>query len=122
MEKAKRISRGSVCPLILFHQQLHKLCSSSDHLSSLAETQSSSSSFSTPLSVIHDKIDHFGLDEIKKRLIEYLAAVRLKELNADREAAATTVAREETAQQAETTALSMEINPQAPLPVMFPSL
>jgi len=99
------------------------LCSSSDHLSSLAETQSSSSSsFSTPSSVIHDKIDHIGLNKIKKRLIEYLAAVRLKELNADKEAVATTVAREETAQQAETTALSMEVNPQAPIPVMFPSL
>jgi len=55
------------------------------------QTQSSSSSFSTPSSVIHNKIDHFGLNEIKKRLIEYLAAVRLKELNADKEAAATTV-------------------------------
>jgi len=96
------------------------LCSSGDYLSSLAETQSSSS-FSTPSSVIHDKIDHFGLNEIKKRLIEYLAAARLKELNAYKEAAATTVAREETAQQAETAALSMEINPQAPLPVMCPS-
>nr|GAT46762.1 ATP-dependent protease La [Mycena chlorophos] len=29
--------------------------------------------------------DHFGLDKIKKRLIEYLAVVRLKELNAERE-------------------------------------
>jgi len=122
MEKAKRISRGSVRPLILFHRQLHKLCSSSDHLSSLAETQSSSSSFSTPSSVVHDKIDHFGLNEIKKRLIGYLAAVRLKERNAYKEAAATTVAREENAQQAETTALSMEVNPHAPLSVMCPSL
>jgi len=55
-------------------------------------------SFSTPSSVIHDKINHFGLNEIKKRLIEYLTAVRLKELNAYEEAAATTVAREEIAQ------------------------
>jgi ATP-dependent Lon protease len=31
--------------------------------------------------------DHFGLDKIKRRLIEYLAVVRLKELNAAREAA-----------------------------------
>lgn len=31
--------------------------------------------------------DHFGLEKIKKRLIEYLAVVRLKELNAEREAA-----------------------------------
>lgn len=30
--------------------------------------------------------DHFGLEKIKKRLIEYLAVVRLKELNAQREA------------------------------------
>jgi ATP-dependent Lon protease len=29
--------------------------------------------------------DHFGLEKIKKRLIEYLAVVRLKELNAARE-------------------------------------
>ncbi|PFH45178.1 hypothetical protein AMATHDRAFT_71942 [Amanita thiersii Skay4041] len=29
--------------------------------------------------------DHFGLDKIKRRLIEYLAVVRLKELNAERE-------------------------------------
>ncbi|TFK71533.1 ATP-dependent protease La [Pluteus cervinus] len=30
--------------------------------------------------------DHFGLEKIKKRLIEYLAVVRLKEMNAEREA------------------------------------
>jgi ATP-dependent Lon protease len=30
--------------------------------------------------------DHFGLEKIKKRLIEYLAVVRLKGLNAEREA------------------------------------
>ncbi|KAF9472048.1 ATP-dependent protease La [Pholiota conissans] len=30
--------------------------------------------------------DHFGLEKIKKRLIEYLAVVRLKELNAEKEA------------------------------------
>ena len=29
--------------------------------------------------------DHFGLEKIKKRLIEYLAVVRLKEMNAVRE-------------------------------------
>jgi ATP-dependent Lon protease len=29
--------------------------------------------------------DHFGLEKIKKRLIEHLAVVRLKELNAERE-------------------------------------
>ena len=29
--------------------------------------------------------DHFGLEKIKKRLIEYLAVVRLKELNAEKE-------------------------------------
>ncbi|KAJ7066744.1 ATP-dependent protease La [Mycena amicta] len=29
--------------------------------------------------------DHFGLEKIKKRLIEYLAVVRLKEMNAERE-------------------------------------
>lgn len=32
--------------------------------------------------------DHFGLEKIKKRLIEYLAVVRLKELNGEREAVA----------------------------------
>jgi ATP-dependent Lon protease len=32
--------------------------------------------------------DHFGLEKIKKRLIEYLAVVRLKELNGEREALA----------------------------------
>lgn len=32
--------------------------------------------------------DHFGLEKIKKRLIEYLAVLRLKELNAEREAVA----------------------------------
>ena len=32
--------------------------------------------------------DHFGLEKIKKRLIEYLAVVRLKQLNAEREAQA----------------------------------
>ncbi|KAK7031398.1 Lon protease-like protein [Favolaschia claudopus] len=32
--------------------------------------------------------DHFGLEKIKKRLIEYLAVVRLKEMNAERERAA----------------------------------
>ena len=60
--------------------------------------------------------------KIKKWLIEYLAVVRLKERNADKEAAATTVTREETVQRAETAALSMEVNPQAPLPVMCSSL
>ena len=34
--EVKRISRGSIRPLILFHRQLHKLCSSSDYLNSLA--------------------------------------------------------------------------------------
>ena len=32
--------------------------------------------------------DHFGLEKIKKRLIEYLAVVRLKEMNGEREALA----------------------------------
>ena len=32
--------------------------------------------------------DHFGLEKIKKRLIEYLAVVRLKEMNVEREALA----------------------------------
>ncbi|KAF5376122.1 hypothetical protein D9615_007673 [Tricholomella constricta] len=38
--------------------------------------------------------DHFGLEKIKKRLIEYLAVVRLKELNAEREAQAEQARRE----------------------------
>lgn len=29
--------------------------------------------------------DHFGLDKIKRRLIEYLAVIRLKEMTAERE-------------------------------------
>jgi ATP-dependent Lon protease len=33
--------------------------------------------------------DHFGLEKIKRRLIEYLAIVRLKEMNAAREATLT---------------------------------
>ena len=32
--------------------------------------------------------DHFGLEKVKKRLIEYLAVVRLKEMNVEREALA----------------------------------
>ncbi|KAJ7880335.1 ATP-dependent protease La [Mycena olivaceomarginata] len=36
--------------------------------------------------------DHFGLEKIKKRLIEYLAVVRLKEMNAERERAAAAAA------------------------------
>lgn len=39
--------------------------------------------------------DHFGLEKIKKRLIEYLAVVRLKELNGEREALAERRAAEE---------------------------
>ena len=66
-------------------------------LTSVPWPNSSTSSFSTPSYVIRDKMfltkartqldaDHFGLEKIKKRLIEYLAVVRLKELNADKEA------------------------------------
>ncbi|KAJ6485879.1 ATP-dependent protease La [Mycena sanguinolenta] len=45
--------------------------------------------------------DHFGLEKIKKRLIEYLAVVRLKEMNAERErtAAITAAAPPEAEQQ-----------------------
>ncbi|RDB23965.1 Lon protease 2, peroxisomal [Hypsizygus marmoreus] len=39
--------------------------------------------------------DHFGLEKIKKRLIEYLAVVRLKEMNAEREAQAEDARRKE---------------------------
>jgi len=75
----------------------------------------------------HD-VDHLGFNKIKKPLVEYPAAVCLKELNADKETAATTAAREETAQHTETAALSMQVKPQAPpssdVPVhlMIPSL
>ncbi|KAJ7173749.1 ATP-dependent protease La [Mycena filopes] len=44
--------------------------------------------------------DHFGLEKIKKRLIEYLAVVRLKEMNAERERLAAAAA-QEAAQQKE---------------------
>ena len=84
-------------------------------LTSIPWPNSSTSSSSTPSSAIRDKMfltkartqldaDHFGLEKIKKRLIEYLAVVRLKELNADkeaREAAAITAVAEEPAKQAE---------------------
>jgi len=74
---------------------------------------SSLSSFSTSLrysrKTFHD-VDHFGLDKIKEQLIEYLAAVHLKELNAVKEAAAITVACEEPAQQTETTTLLIQVN------------
>ena len=99
-----------------FHRQLHYA----------ARPNWSRSSFPTPSSVIwllttaRTQLDIN--QKIKKWLIEYLAVVRLKEVNADKEAAGTTVAREETVQQAETAALSMEVNPQAPLSVMCPSL
>ncbi|KAF7356874.1 Lon protease-like protein [Mycena venus] len=45
--------------------------------------------------------DHFGLEKIKKRLIEYLAVVRLKEMNAERErlALAATAASQEAERQ-----------------------
>lgn len=56
----------------------------------------SNSTFAPPISQIKDKrflinarsqldADHFGLDKIKRRLIEYLAVVRLKQLVADKE-------------------------------------
>ena len=99
METAKRISRQSVdtmYALSSFFIDNSINCAARVTISIL--WPDSIIPFSTPSSVIHDKIDHFGLNEIKKRLIEYLTAVRLKELNADKEAAATTVAREETAQ------------------------
>jgi len=75
-------------------------------------------------------IDHLGFNKIRKPLIG-LTEVRLKELNTDKEAweaPAISVAREETAQQTETAALSMQVNPQAlpcsdvPVPFMLPSL
>ncbi|KAF5353538.1 hypothetical protein D9756_008013 [Leucocoprinus leucothites] len=73
------------------------------------------SSPATPSSAIRDKAfltnaraqldaDHFGLEKIKKRLIEYLAVVRLKEINAEKEARETEAlaAAEEAAKQAST--------------------
>ena len=44
--------------------------------------------------------DHFGLEKIKKRLIEYLAVVKLKEMNAERELAAERKEKEDQAAQA----------------------
>jgi len=59
-----------------------------------------------------------------KRLSEYLAAVFQKEIDADKEAAAIIVVREEPVQQTETAALSMQVNlsHRLYLPVMYPSL
>jgi len=111
MEKAKRISQGSVDTMYALSSFFI------DNSINCAARVTISVPWPNPIIILYSllryKIDHFGLNEIKKRLIEYLAAVRLKERNADKEAAATTVAREEAAQQAETTALSMEVNPQA---------
>ena len=88
-----------------------------------ARPNSSRSSFPTPSSriwLLTTARTQLDIDQkIKKWLIEYLAVVRLKERNANKEAAATTVAHEETVQQVETAALSMEVNP---LPVMCSSL
>ncbi|KAJ7746882.1 ATP-dependent protease La [Mycena maculata] len=47
--------------------------------------------------------DHFGLEKIKKRLIEYLAVVRLKEMNAERERIAAASAESTAEQKAEAT-------------------
>ncbi|KAG6810755.1 hypothetical protein H0H92_010464 [Tricholoma furcatifolium] len=52
--------------------------------------------------------DHFGLEKIKKRLIEYLAVVRLKELNAEREAAV-----DEARRQSETAAAAKDAQEKA---------
>jgi len=73
------------------------------------------------------QVDHLGFNKIKKPLIEYPAAVCLKELNAEKEAweaPAITVAREETAQQTETVALSMQVvlPRRLRLSVIYPSL
>ena len=98
-------------------------------LTSTPWPNSSLSSFSTPSSAICDKtlidVDHLGFNRFKKSLIEYLAAVFLEELNADKEAweaPAITVAREETAQQTETAVLSMQVNlpRRLRLPVIYP--
>jgi len=73
------------------------------------------------------EVDHLGFNKIKKPLIEHPAAVCLKELNAEKEAweaPAITVAREETAQQTETVALSIQVvlPRRLRLPVIYPSL
>jgi len=116
--------RSYVCPFILS-------IDNSTHIYYAARPNSSRSSFPTPsviwlLTTARTQLD---IDQkIKKWPIEYLAVVRMKERNADKETAATTVAREETVQQAETAALSMQVNPQAPpssdvlVPLMIPSL
>ncbi|KAG5339801.1 hypothetical protein C0989_003481 [Termitomyces sp. Mn162] len=50
--------------------------------------------------------DHFGLEKIKKRLIEYLAVVRLKELNAEHDSR-----EEEARKQSEVKAIEAKDNP-----------
>ena len=124
MEKASEDPQGKwcrsyVCPFILS-------IDNSTHIYYAARPNSSRSSFPTPSSVIWlltTARTQLDMDQkMKKWLIEYLAVVRLKKRNANKEAAATTVTREETVQRAETAALSMEVNPQAPLPVMCSSL
>ena len=73
------------------------------------------------------QVDHLGFNKIKKPLIEYPAAVCLQEFNAEKEAweaPAITVAREETAQQTETVALSIQVvlPRRLRLPVIYLSL
>jgi len=71
------------------------------------------------------QVDHLGFNKIKKPLIEYPAAVCLKELNAEKEAweaPAITVAREETAQQTETVSIQVVLPRRLRLSVIYPSL
>ncbi|EED81105.1 predicted protein [Postia placenta Mad-698-R] len=70
-----------------------------------------SAAMSNPLVALHDReflvkarrqldSDHYGLEKIKKRLIEYLAVVRLKELQAEKETRLQAVEADKSAQAA----------------------
>ena len=72
-------------------------CSQLEWLVSIPWPNSTTTRPSNALDVLRDRhflknareqldADHFGLEKIKKRLIEYLAVVRLKALQADHEA------------------------------------
>ena len=106
MEKAKRIFQGSVSSGTMYalsslfiDNSTHIRCAARVvDLNSLAQLIIIIILYSLlrcPRQTSHD-VDHIGLNKIKKPLIDYPAAVCLEELNADKGAAGTTVACEET--------------------------
>jgi len=123
MEKAKRISQGSVSSGTMY--ALSSLfIDNSTHIHCAARVVDLNSLAQLIIIIIlysflryprqnsHD-VDHLGFNKIKKPLIEYPASVCLRELHAEKEAweaPAITAPREETAQQTETAALSMQVN------------